>query len=168
MLAGNPLRVNVVELRRQVGNQREVSEVVVLDDVALPTSRVAPGVPVQVALVLEAVSGGVSATGTLSSEWDAECRRCLDVVRGELVVPFAEVFEARPTEGETYPIDEDSIDLEPMVRELLVLALPVAPLCRPDCEGPLPEEFPVVIESEEAVPPRDPRWAALEELRLED
>lgn len=168
MLAGNPLRVNVVELRRQVGNQRDLSESVVLDDVALPTSRVPPGAPVQIDLVLEAVSGGVSATGTLATTWDAECRRCLDAVGGELEISVAEVFEARPTEGETYPIDEDSIDLEPMVRELVVLALPVAALCGPDCAGPMPEEFPVVVESEESAPPRDPRWAALDELRLDE
>src|SRR5690349_285219 len=130
----NPLLVNVVELRRSVGNQREFHQEVELDDVALVSARVALGSTLHVDLVLEPVSGG-------------------------LAVDVAEVFEDRPTEGETYPIDGDTIDLEPMVRELTVLALPVNPLCSDDCAGPVPEAFPVVVESDDDEPPADPRWA---------
>ena len=166
MVGGNPLQINVVELRRSVGNQRQVSEVVGLEDVALSSARLVPGSDVMVGLLLEAVSGGVSAAGTVDAAWNGECRRCLDTVSGDLHVDVSEVYEDRPTEGETYPIEGDNIDLEPMLRELAILALPINPLCREDCPGPVPEVFPVVVESDDDEGPAiDPRWAALDALR---
>jgi len=166
MTGGNPLLINVVELRRSVGNQRTVSEAVDLDDVGLASVRVEVGSTLQVDLLLETLSGGVAANGTITGRWDGECRRCLDHVEGPLDVRVAEVFEERPTEGETYPILGDHIDLEPMVRELAILGLPINPLCRDDCAGPVPDVLPVVVESDEVVEPApDPRWAALDALR---
>jgi uncharacterized protein len=85
-------------------------------------------------------------------------------------VDLSEVFEARPTPGETYPIQGDDIDLEPVVRDAVLLHLPLAPLCGDDCRGPAPDAFPAVpadvagAESGDA-PVRDPRWAALDVLR---
>lgn len=166
MTGGNPLLINVVELRRSVGNQKEIHESVRLDEVGLTSVRVEVGSDLQVDLQLEAVSGGISATGRIAGRWDAECRRCLDTVSGDLDVAVAEVFEERPTEGETYPIAGDHIDLEPMVRELAILGLPIGPLCREDCAGPVPDVLPVVVESDdEDEPTPDPRWAALDALR---
>ena len=87
-----------------------------------------------------------------------------------------EVFEPRPVEGETYPLADDTVDLEPMVRDAVLLALPLAPLCGDDCLGPAPDVFPAVVEGdgpvddgdrEAAEPPADPRWAALDELRFD-
>ena len=65
-----------------------------------------------------------------------ECRRCLDPVVGALEIPLSEVFEARPIEGETYPLDGDEVDLEPVVRDAVLLHLPLAPLCRPTARAP--------------------------------
>jgi uncharacterized protein len=87
-----------------------------------------------------------------------------------VTVELSEVFEPQPTPGETYPIDGDDLDLEPLVRDAVLLHLPLAPLCREDCRGPAPEVFPAVVAGEGAEepddgPPRDPRWAALDVLR---
>jgi uncharacterized protein len=50
-----------------------------------------------------------------------------------------------------------------------LLALPLSPLCRPDCAGPDPERFPTVVEQDEAAPPAaEPRWSALTELRFDE
>ncbi|MFN8052939.1 MAG: DUF177 domain-containing protein [Acidimicrobiales bacterium] len=166
MVTGNPLLINVVELRRAVGNQREVHEVVAIDDAALASVRVELGSSLAVDLLLETLSGGINATGTIAGRWDGECRRCLDRVSGPLEVDVAEVFEDHPTEGETYPISGDHIDLEPMVRELAILGLPINPLCSEACAGPIPDVLPVVVEDEsEAEAALDPRWAALDALR---
>ena len=166
MTVGHPLLINVVELRRSVGNQREVHEEVALDDVALASVRVVLGSSLDINLLLETMSGGVNATGSIRGRWDGECRRCLEAVIGELVVDVAEVFEERPDEGETYPIAGDHIDLEPMVRELAILALPINPLCSDTCAGPVPDVLPVVVQDDEdAEVPPDPRWAALDALR---
>jgi uncharacterized protein len=102
--------------------------------------------------------------------WTAECRRCLDPIRDVATVDLREVFEVSPVEGETYPIDGDEVDLEPVVRDAALLHLPLAPLCRPDCAGPAPEAFPATVEGEGPEPDepaRDPRWAALDELSFD-
>jgi uncharacterized protein len=123
---------------------------------------------IEVEGVLEAIEGGITLLGHLRAPWVGACRRCLDDVTGDLDVELSEVFEARPTPGETYPIDGDDIDLEPVVRDAVLLHLPLAPLCREDCRGPAPEALPVVVEgdTQEGEEPRgDPRWAALDVLR---
>jgi uncharacterized protein len=97
--------------------------------------------------------------------WRGECRRCLGPVDGYAEAPVREIFEARPTEGETYPLDGEQIDLEPMVRDAVLLALPLAPLCASDCQGPAPEAFPTGPPDEERSL-LDPRWSALRDLDL--
>ena len=92
--------------------------------------------------VVRAAAGAFVADGRVAGEWAAECRRCLEEVRGPLDVPLHEVFEWTPTEGETWPIRDQRIDLAPPAREAAVLALPLAPLCSRDCAGPAPERFP--------------------------
>jgi uncharacterized protein len=70
---------------------------------------------------------------------------------------------------------DDIVNLEAMVRDAVLLALPLAPLCAADCRGPAPELFPARVagegeESEEVEgsgPISDPRWAALAELDFE-
>lgn len=162
------LLVNVAELRRRVGERRPYAASVLLADAEVGAIRVDPASDLAVEVELESVAGGVSVAGSLRGHWVGECRRCLEPISGDLVVELDEVFEDRPTEGETYPIDQDTLDLGPMVRESAMLALPFGPLCRPDCPGPAPDVFPVTVEDEAAEPPRDPRWAALDQLRSGD
>lgn len=162
-----PLLIGVTELRRRPGTQREVQVAAALEGLAITTARVPDGAAVEVDGVLEAIEHAITLRGTVRAPWVAECRRCLEEVRGEAEVELAEVFETRPTPGETYPIEGDDIDLEPVVRDAVLLNLPLAPLCREDCRGPAPEVFPAVpaegVEVEQ--PARDPRWAALDVLR---
>ena len=63
---------------------------------------------------------------------------------------------ATPTEGETYPLDGEQVDLEPLVRDAVLLALPLAPLCADDCPGPAPEAFPTGPADTEEPPPAIP------------
>ena len=166
-MARPPLLIGVTELRRRPGTQREVRVAVPVEGLAITTARVPEGADVEVDGVLEAIEGAITLRGTVRAPWVAECRRCLDDVAGEVEVEVAEVFETRPTPGETYPIEGEDIDLEPVVRDAVLLHLPLAPLCREDCRGPAPEAFPAVPadEGEAGEPARDPRWAALDVLR---
>ena len=79
-----------------------------------------------------------------SAPWTGECRRCLGDAHGIARAEVREIFEARPTEGETYPLTGDHIDLEPLVRDAVLLSLPLAPLCSEGCLGPAPETLAVV------------------------
>jgi uncharacterized protein len=166
----------VTELRRRPGTQREVTLSVPVPDLAITTARVPDGAEVVIDATLEAIEGGITITGAITVPWSGECRRCLDEVRGELTVQLRELFEPRPTAGETYPIEGDDVDLEPLVRDTVLLNLPLAPLCGPDCLGPAPDQFPTLVAGVGATdgdatggaePPRDPRWAALDVLRTD-
>jgi uncharacterized protein len=158
----------VTELRRRPGTQRDVAVAAPLPGLVLSTARVPDGADVALDGVLEAVEGGITLRGHLHAPWVGACRRCLEDVEGTVDVDLSEVFEPRPTPGETYAIEGDDIDLEPLLRDAVLTHLPLAPLCREDCRGPAPEDLPVVVEGEgdEPAEPRgDPRWAALDVLR---
>jgi uncharacterized protein len=166
----------VTELRRRPGTQRPVQLATPLPGLAITTARVPEGAELELDGVLEAVEGSsaITLTGHVAVPWTAECRRCLDEVAGVEEVELREVFETHPTPGETYAIEGDEIDLEPVLREAALLHLPLAPLCREDCRGPAPDDVPVASEGappedgDGADPPRDPRWAALDVLRGDD
>lgn len=111
-------------------------------------------------------SDAVSVRGTVAGRWTAPCRRCLEPTFGDLAAEVFELFEASPTEGETWPLQEAGIDLGPMLRELALLSIPLAPLCRSDCAGPAPDRFPTG-RAEDAAPAVDPRWSALDELTFD-
>jgi uncharacterized protein len=124
-------------------------------------------------LRLEAVSEGVLVTGTVSAPVQGECGRCLDPVDDTLVVDVCELFAYPDSlttdtteEDEVHRVLDDLIDLEPVVRDDVVLALPRTALCRPDCAGLCSEcgqrldDLPAGHRHEVI----DPRWAALSNL----
>ena len=160
------LRVGVIDLRRHPGERRHVERSVVLDDIGITSAHVPADRAITVDLELEAVSDGIVAHGTIVVPWEGECRRCLTDVQGETEAEIREVFSKDAVEGETYRLDEDVVDLEPMLRDAALLVLPLAPLCGPDCAGPAPVAFPTGPATEDAAP-ADPRWAALDELRFD-
>src|SRR5438128_4330042 len=127
------LRIPLAAALRHPGNARPVVSEVELDGLAGVAAEIEAGSPVAIDLLLERVPEGIVVRGTLAAAWSAACSRCLEPVGGEISVHVDELFELVPLEGETYKLDEDAIDLEPMVRDALLLELPLAPLCDPDC-----------------------------------
>jgi uncharacterized protein len=166
---------HVAELRRHLGARRPVHRELEPDGLGLSTARVADGAVVAFDGTLESISDGVVVSGVLRVPWVGECRRCLGEASGVSEVDVREIFETHPTDGETFPLDGDHLDLGPMVHDTVLLALPLAPLCGPDCLGPAPDQFPAVATGDgseataadgPAEAPRDPRWAALDDLDL--
>jgi uncharacterized protein len=125
---------------------------------------------------------GYVLTARLEGEQTLSCDRCLEPIRA----PVAEdldllvlVDEPRPIEGEqelgedelgVLHLDDEVLDTDPLLREQLQLAVPMKPVCRPDCKGLCPR---CGVDrnrggcecSEENV---DPRWAALAALKRGD
>ena len=171
--AAKPLVEHVAVLRKRLGSQEPFHAEVTFDDLAITTARVPADEPVGGDLVLEASSEGVGAAGTVRFTWEGDCRRCRRTVRGEESLDVRVSFERDPVEGETYPLGIDTVDLEPVVREAVLVSLPLAPLCGDDCAGPAPGEFPATVEgegeerAEGEEPPKDPRWAALDGLEFD-
>ena len=170
-MATSHLVLGTAELRHRPGTRKPIRQELSLDGLATSVAQVPPGTPLALDLLAEAQGDDIIVTGTITAPWEGACRRCLEQAAGVVEVPVQEVFQPEATEGETYPVDGDRIDLEPLVREAVLPALPLAPLCRQDCEGPVPEawvgeEDPDLDEQGERPP--DPRWAALDALRDPD
>ena len=169
-MAESRLVVDVVELQRRTGTRREVVAELALPDLEVGERSIVDG-RIDVDLIVEAVTEGIVAAGTVSGVTRGPCRRCLDDVDEPFEIDVREVFERSPSEGETWPIEDERIDLTPVVRELALLSLPLAPLCREDCASPEPDRFPAqayVEPDADAEPPRDERWAALDALSFDE
>jgi uncharacterized protein len=164
------LVVDVSALRHRTGATAEIRRSVVIDDLAITTASVRDG-RVDVDLGVENVVEGVVVSGKVRAIAEGECRRCLEPVSETIDLSVREIFEQHPTDGETWPIVDDHLDLEPMIRESVLLALPLAPLCREDCLGPQPDRFPTTgpdDRPDDTEPTVDPRWAALSDLKLDE
>jgi len=177
-MASDPFVLHVAALRRHAGARQERRVVAPIDliEEMRPTtdaeSSVPPGADVECDLVLESYPGGVMVSGTVTAPWSGTCGRCTGPVDGRLVVGVRERYvEAVPRPGEppdeeAYPIVDDELDLRPLVRDALVLELPLAPRCSSSCRGLCPVcGADRNTEDCGCEPPRDPRWANLDVLR---
>jgi uncharacterized protein len=107
-------------------------------DLGIAVIGVPPGSPVELDLRLESVIEGVLVTGTAMVQLRGECVRCLGEVSEELEVDIQELFVypgSEATEEEASRMEGDLVDLEPLLRDGVVLDLPFQPLCREDCLG---------------------------------
>lgn len=166
-----PLIVNVVELLRWPGTTKDIVMSIAAADLEFGEARIADE-PVDIALHLESLSNGVTVNGTTSATWLGECRRCLAPLSERMTLDLSELYQQIPDDSEAYKIENDQINLLPMVRENLVLAIPLGPLCREDCPGFCPQCGIDLSEGSCSCDNTvsDPRWAALESLKgsLED
>jgi len=125
---------------------------------------------------LESVHEGVLVTGTVSATATGACVRCLDEVDLPVEHHFQELFvwpdKAKhhrevdaDADEEEHQIEDDQIDLEPVLRDAVLPSLPFQPVCRDDCPG-LCSECGARLEDdpEHHHEQIDPRWAALEAL----
>jgi uncharacterized protein len=160
----DPFVVHVARLRRAAGASAPLEELGID-----PWRSVVPlDAEAECDVTLRPFNGGIAAVGTVSAPWVGVCRRCTAPVAGELRIAVQERFVNAPlsAEDDLYPIEDDTIDLGPMVRDAVVLELPAAPLCRDDCRGLCPQCGADRNEGEcGCVAPRDPRWANLDVLR---
>jgi uncharacterized protein len=141
-------------------------------DLGIEVLRVPEGAPVELDLRTEAVMEGVLVTGTARAALEGECVRCLEPISEEIEVRFQELFvyddrEVDPDEElEVSKLQDDLVDLEPLLRDAVVLALPFQPLCEDDCPGLCAECGARLAEDPDHShgEPVDPRWAALATL----
>jgi uncharacterized protein len=167
-----PLVLDTRELGRRAGSMRRARLTVPAPaDWELGLVGVPVGSEVRLDLRLEAVMDGVLVSGTVGASIHAECGRCLEPVTGEVEVDVQELFayEPPPEGDDAAMVEGDLIDLEPVLRDAVVLGLPQNPVCRDDCAGlctgcgePL-AELPAGHGHDET----DPRWAALAALDTE-
>jgi uncharacterized protein len=157
------------ELNRRAGTLKEVTRVAEAPDgLGIGVIGVPPGSPVDLNLRLESVVEGVLVTGTAVVQVRGNCTRCLEEVASTEEIDIQELF-CYPGkdlgDDEASRIEGDLINLEPLIRDAVVLDLPFTPLCRPDCAGLCPtcgadlNADPNHAHAE----PIDPRWTGLTE-----
>ncbi|MCW2622363.1 MAG: hypothetical protein JWL64_1965 [Frankiales bacterium] len=168
-----PFVLDTHELGRRPGSMQEQQRTVpapadlgIVDLIGVPV-----GDPIELDLRLESVMEGVLVTVLITGSVTGECGRCLEPLSQPLRVRFQEIY-AYP-ESEIAEGDEDAslmqgdlLDLEPALRDAVVLALPLTPLCREDCEGLCAEcgERLADLPDDHTHEVTDARWSALQDL----
>jgi uncharacterized protein len=191
-VAQNPWLVPITTLKRSPGTRRVEHRSGRVGELTVAGSVVPANADVTADAVLDAVDGGIEVTADLSAPWRGECRRCLKPVEGRLEVHVRELYRRRagghgPGQGpdqrfhrhvpagededeETYPLGGEMLDLQPLVRDALLLELPLAPVCRKDCRGLCPtcgaDLNDGACSCDHA--PSDPRWSVLDPLKDDD
>ncbi|MGY1497277.1 YceD family protein [Streptomyces sp. QTS52] len=179
----NPLVFDTHELGRRPGAlQRLTREIDAPKDLGIQgVIGVPEGTPMVLKLRLESVMEGVLVTGTARARAKGECVRCLEPLEQELTADFQEMFsypdaddrsrvKAEPADDaeddeDVLFIEDGLFDLESVLRDAVVLALPMQPVCQEDCPGLCSECGARLADDPEhhhdAV---DIRWAALQGL----
>lgn len=160
---------------REISRSVEVKELIGTDVIGVPVDQ-----QVDVELRMESVVEGILASGSAQATAVGECVRCLDPVEQELDVYYQELFsypdraahhskvagkDQEDTDEEERELDGDLMDLEEIIRDALVTAMPFQPVCREDCPGLCSEcgaRFADDPEHQHDV--IDPRWAVLAEM----
>ena len=136
MAATKPFGVQVHDLMHRPGTMRELEFDVTLAEVMGDGAMTIPaGAAVETDLKLESVHEGILASGEVFATAVGECSRCLDELKTPVEVDFQELFAYSGTEEDDFTVSDEQIDLEPVIRDAIVLSLPFQPVCSPDCLG---------------------------------
>jgi uncharacterized protein len=164
------LTVSVAEILGHPGEYRDLKVERPLPGVRVALAQLVDE-PIQAALRLESVVEGILVTGEVQADARFTCARCLKEFPGDIDLDVCELYvgsaDLEDVDEDAYEVSGTEVELEPMLRDAVTLALPLNPLCREDCMG-LCSRCGRVLTSEtcdcteEDV---DPRWAALDELR---
>ena len=162
------------DLGRQAGRMKETSAVAEAPaDLGIEVIGVPASSPVRLELKLESVVEGVLVTGTAAAELQGECVRCLEPISEELEIDLLELFlypDQEPDDTESSRLVDELLDLEPVVRDGMVLEMPFQPLCQAECQGLCPECGANLNANpdHQHEAPIDPRWSALGQLAERD
>jgi uncharacterized protein len=168
------LRIDVADLLTHPGARRPLHLETAIPELGGATARIEE--PVRIDLVLERVPDGIVARGSVCARWESVCSNCLRDLTAEVDASVSELYETAPVDGETYPILGHEIDIEQLVRDAVLLELPLAPTCVTTggerCSAisaprlAIGDDLTTTDRDLVDDGPADPRWAALSELEL--
>lgn len=136
------------------------------------TYLAAPAKP-QVRLEASRHSSGFAFKLTFPVHLEGPCVRCLEPATLDLEIEAREVDQTRTDDDELRSpyVHDDELDISRWAHDAVMLALPTQILCRPECLGLCPVCGESLNDSDPAQhdheKPTDPRWAALDNLKLE-
>ena len=171
------MQINVAQLLKQpIGSVRSYK----IDDVVQLVEEESADRRVQGEIELIRTDRGVLVRGTLESETSLVCSRCLASFEYPLTFGIEEEFfpKINVLSGVSLPLPEDStgfvidehhmLDLGEVLRQHAVLAIPMKPLCHPECAGICPGCGVNLNQGTCQCAPRSPKsaWTELEKLAL--
>ena len=171
--SANPWRIDLRELGRRAGSLQELERTAPAPaDWRVELIGVPEGAEIALRLRLESVMEGVLVSGELDVPVVGSCARCLEPIEDTLSLDVQELFayegsttEETSEEDEVRRVEGDHLDLEPLVRDTVVLSLPLAPVCTEDCAGLCVDCGQRLddLPADHAHEVLDPRWAGLTE-----
>jgi len=184
---------NTHDLPHRAGEMREYElNLRISEPLGLELLAVNAGEVIEVDLRVQAVEEGVLATGSVIATASGECTRCLKPITWPIDEDFTELFyyqvhgnrqpkksfnsksmdseDIDSTEDDLRFMDGDDIDLEPVIRDAIILNLDVNPLCQEDCPGIEATQGKnwSYLPSDQIQSPQDPRWSALKDFPLKN
>lgn len=130
----NAMVIDIAQQLRDPGSigRRELSTE--FDPEDLCENRLVFDRPVEVGIEFEYDGAAVNARGRINAYLARECSRCLEPFVQHLEIDFDERFSAS-AEEDAYPFKGDKIDISTMVRDNILLEIPLFAVCREDCRG---------------------------------
>jgi uncharacterized protein len=184
---------NTHDLPHRAGEMREYElDLKITEAVGVDLLSVKPGEIIEVDLRIQSVDEGVLATARVVADATGECTRCLKPITWPIDENFTELYyyetsntkaaAKRGSKGksnkEEIDIDEDDlsfldgddIDLEPAIRDAIILNLAVNPLCTEDCPGLEDKkgENWEYLSASQTQSLTDQRWSALKDFPLKN
>ena len=166
-----PYTVDVYDLMHRPGEMRDRSiDIVVPEEFGNAMIAMKAGSELRVELRMESLHDGILVSADIDGTAAGECGRCLIDIEQAVQVEIQELFAYSSDEAFEYEVHEDMIDLEPVIRDAVVLSLPFQPVCQEDCLGLCPQCGVRLLDNpgHEHENPVDPRWAALGSLAAFD
>lgn len=167
-----------IELENLEGGKGEFAHVYQPDDLNPVDERISLSGPATVSGKVRLAGNEVFVNGHVETRATVECDRCLQPVEAPVDTDFALEYitgseyessgaaELTEEEMSVAVFDGEAIDVDEIVKEQIVLAVPTRMLCREDCKGICPEcgTDRNTGDCSCATNDTDPRWAALKKL----
>lgn len=159
-----PFTIDVFDVLHRPGEMREHElDIVVPEGFGNAVIGVREGAEMSIDVRLESLHDGILVSANVDTTATGECVRCLIDVERPVEVEIQELFAYSHDEAFEYEVQDDSLDLEPVIRDAVVLSLPFQPVCQEDCPGLCPLCGARLLDDpgHKHEEPIDPRWAAL-------
>jgi uncharacterized protein len=133
-MSRGPFILNVADL---LGGQASSRPVTVTEPVdwKIEMIEVSQDPPLEADLVLHPVSGGIAVTGRVRFTTKDTCYRCLTETLTDRDASIGALFDTNNDDDETYPLEGYEIDVSQMLRDEVLLSLPIIEDCGDDCLG---------------------------------
>ena len=174
------LVISIADLPRQEGAQRHFEyEFTAPERLGIDLLGVPKGSAISAQITLQSVSEGVLVAGAVQTQAVGECARCAQEIKREISESFAQLVyypqnvaalaaagDEAAIDGDLMQLMDNHVNLEPIIRDAIILGMPLQPLCQPDCLGLCPEcgERWADLPANHHHDYFDPRFAALDSL----